>query len=62
MKDSHIGVEHIALALTRIASGLVPPIVSSGGRDGTGAARRHPRPVPAGGLTREPLTGRDTGW
>ena len=31
LKDSHIGVEHIALALTTIASGLVPPILSAAG-------------------------------
>ena len=31
LNDSHIGVEHIALALTTIASGLVPPILSAAG-------------------------------
>ena len=31
LKDSHIGVEHIALALTTIASGLVRPILSAAG-------------------------------
>jgi hypothetical protein len=29
--DSRLGVEHLALALTTIASGLVPPIVSAAG-------------------------------
>lgn len=31
LDDTHIGVEHIALALTTIASGLVPPILSAAG-------------------------------
>ena len=31
MDDSHMGVEHIALALTTVASGLVPPILSAAG-------------------------------
>ena len=31
MQDSHIGVEHIALALTRIEQGLVPQILSEAG-------------------------------
>ena len=36
MNDSHIGVEHIALALTTVASGLVPPIVSAAGATAPG--------------------------
>ena len=31
LDDSHIGVEHIALALTTVESGLVPPILSAAG-------------------------------
>jgi Clp amino terminal domain, pathogenicity island component len=31
LDDTHIGVEHIALALTTIASGLVPPILAAAG-------------------------------
>jgi hypothetical protein len=31
LDDTHIGVEHIALALTTVASGLVPPILSAAG-------------------------------
>jgi hypothetical protein len=31
LHDSHIGVEHIALALTAITNGLVPPILSAAG-------------------------------
>jgi ClpA/ClpB-like protein len=31
LSDSHIGVEHVALALTTVASGLVPPILSAAG-------------------------------
>jgi hypothetical protein len=31
LDDAHIGVEHIALALTTIANGLVPPILSAAG-------------------------------
>ena len=31
MKESHIGVEHIALALTTIKQGLVPQILSEAG-------------------------------
>jgi hypothetical protein len=31
MDDTQVGVEHIALALTTIASGLVPPILSAAG-------------------------------
>jgi hypothetical protein len=31
LDDTHIGVEHIALALTAVASGLVPPIVAAAG-------------------------------
>ncbi len=34
LNDSHIGVEHIALALTTVASGLVPPILSAAGVTG----------------------------
>jgi len=30
-QDSHIGVEHIVLALTTIKQGLVPPILSEAG-------------------------------
>jgi hypothetical protein len=31
LDDTHIGTEHIALALTTIASGLVPPILAAAG-------------------------------
>jgi ATP-dependent Clp protease ATP-binding subunit ClpA len=31
LDDTHIGVEHIALALTTVASGLIPPILSAAG-------------------------------
>ena len=31
LDDRHIGVEHIALALTTVASGLVPPILAAAG-------------------------------
>jgi hypothetical protein len=31
LDDTHIGVEHIALALTTVASGLVPPILAAAG-------------------------------
>jgi len=31
LDDTHTGVEHIALALTTVASGLVPPILSAAG-------------------------------
>jgi len=31
LEDTHIGVEHVALALTTVASGLVPPILSAAG-------------------------------
>ena len=31
LHDSHIGVEHIALALTTVASGLIPPILAAAG-------------------------------
>ena len=31
LHDSHIGVEHIVLALTTITQGLVPPILSEAG-------------------------------
>ena len=31
LQDSHIGVEHVALALTVIKNGLVPPILSAAG-------------------------------
>jgi hypothetical protein len=34
LNDSHIGVEHIALVLTTVASGLVPPILSAAGVTG----------------------------
>ncbi len=31
LNDSHVGVEHVALALTTVANGLVPPILSAAG-------------------------------
>ena len=31
LDDAHIGVEHIALALTTVESGLIPPILSAAG-------------------------------
>ena len=31
LDDTHIGVEHIALALTTVASGLIPPILAAAG-------------------------------
>jgi hypothetical protein len=31
LDDAHIGVEHIVLALTRVASGLIPPILAAAG-------------------------------
>ena len=31
MQDSHIGVEHIALALTCVGNGLVPPVLAAAG-------------------------------
>jgi len=34
LQDSHIGVEHVALALTVIKNGLVPPILSAAGTSG----------------------------
>ena len=35
LNDSHVGVEHIALALTAIKNGLVPPILSAAGASGS---------------------------
>jgi Clp amino terminal domain, pathogenicity island component len=34
LNDAHIGVEHIALVLTTVASGIVPPILSAAGAPG----------------------------
>jgi hypothetical protein len=31
LHDAHIGVEHIALALTTVKKGLVPPLLSAAG-------------------------------
>ena len=34
LDDTHVGVEHIALVLTSVASGLVPPILAAAGAPG----------------------------
>jgi hypothetical protein len=51
MDDSHMGVEHIALAAHLVRRGHA----------GARAADGDPGPVPAGGLTRRPLTNPGTG-
>ena len=61
LDDAHIGVEHIVLALTTVASGLIPPILAAAGTQAPALRAADPRPVPAGGLTGAPLTSPGTG-